>query len=165
MRTIPSLAGAAVAAVAVLWFVGETHPPTSSAIQGDTLGMIRGETKEDYQRRAQASLAIAGSDPVFALVSFTEPTSALRAADAVEGVERVNGVVEKQKPLVAVPEPTAGRSRADVFEAVAEGPIEALVVFAPGDALRDVATQEQVFTVEALPPDAVWGAFAVVNVD
>ena len=30
-----------------------------------------------------------------------------------------------------------------------------------GDALRQIADNERVWSVEALPPDAVWGAFAI----
>lgn len=167
MGSRAAVAGLALAAAAWVgcWAIGVANPPASPAHQGDTLGMQRGEDAAAYQLRAAESLKEAGDAPAFALVTFTHPVTAARAAGVVEGIDRVSGVVEKQKPLTAIPEPAGGLAREDVFANAAHGPIAGLVVWAPGAQLREVAGRDEVRAVEVLPPDAVWGAFAVASPD
>lgn len=162
MRRAARAAAGLAAVVAVSWVVGVLNPVPQPVPRGDQLGMEDGETRSEYAARAALTLPEANDGgKVFALVSFTQPVSAGQAADAVEGVGRVNAVVAKQYAPVAVPEPTYGATRADVIDAAVDGPVAALVVHDRGEVLRAVGGRQGVLAVEALPPDAVWGSFGV----
>lgn len=152
---------AVLLAIAALWAIGVANPPTPSTLQGDVLGMQPGETAQEYAQRAAGTMQ---DQRAFALVTFLEAVSAARAAEAVEGVGRVNGIVVKQKVPIAVPEPAEGLTRADVFRRAAGEEIAALIVYDGPDTLQAVAGRDGVLAVEALPPDAVWGAFTVGEV-
>lgn len=164
LGTVGAVAALA-AAVGACWAIGIAHPVPDPTPRGDQLGMEDGETRDEYVARANASI---GEDlaaaPAYALVSFQQPVAAEEAARVVEGVERVNAVVAKQHAPVAVPEPVAGATRADVFARAVGDDIAALVVRDSSEVLRAVAQNPGVLAVEALPPDAVWGAFGVREV-
>lgn len=150
-----------VSVFALLWLIGAMNPAAQPHPQGDMLGMQRGETVQEYQRRVAGSI---GEETAFALVTFDPALDAAEAARVVDGAERVSAVVVKQKAPIVVPEPAAGATRAEVFARVADGPITSVVVRADGAALRAMAAEQAVFAVEALPPDAVWGAFGIAEV-
>ena len=147
-----------------------------TAVQGDQLGPESEETRADYLDRAAASLAEA-DDAAYALVSFAYPLPPAEAAAAVDGVARVDAMIVGSASAVPLPEPTAGRTRADVFfaefERINAGLLQgnggvsvpetltAVVVHDSGDVLRDIAGRRGVAAVEVAPADAAWGSFGI----
>lgn len=169
MRRIAIVALLVVALVAGLWALGVAAQPAPT-YQGDQLGMEQRESPQEYVARARASIS-EGEEAVWALVSFQGELSPAEAADVVEPVRRVSAVVFPGAPPRPIPEPVAGRSRAEVFthEAdraraagfdVADSPQSVLVKDAPA-VLRAIAADSRVFAVEALPPDARVGTFGI----
>lgn len=172
MRRLAVLLGIALV-VAGVYTVGlrvQPHPP---ALQGDTLGRDQGESWEEYASRTRPSIS---ESPSFALVTFDAPRSAEEAAAIVREVRRVNALLLIDAPFQPIPEPPAGQTRADVFAREAQRlavqgqmtgveldpeAIAAVVVYDDGATLRTLADADGVRAVEALPPDAVWGAFAI----
>lgn len=140
-------------------------------INGDSLGALSGETLEQYQARAAETLAEANQaqEPdqrttnSFGLVTFTEPLSAAEASELLAGLDRVNAVLTEQNLVpVAIPEPTGGETRADVFRrAVGEQPIIGVIAWASAGQFSDVAANQRAFAVEVLPADAAWGRFGI----
>lgn len=129
---------------------------------GDQLGQDNGETFAEYVERADASLDDAPGDaPVFALVTFAVEASPDEASAALESVNSVDAVIPPDAPLQPVGEPKEGRDRTDIFRIAVDGDVVGAVVRDTGDALRALSSNERIATVEALPPDAVWGAFGV----
>lgn len=133
---------------------------------GDTLGQDNGETFAEYVERADHSLAEAPDDePVFALVTFAADASAEQASAVLEPVGRVDAVIPPNAPLKPVGEPKEGRDRTEIFRIATDGELAGAVVRDTGDVLRDIADDGKVAAVEALPSDAVWGAFGVRSVN
>lgn len=166
-----ALAAAAVAMplIAGVWALGlrAQVPPLPA---GDQLGMEAGESWDTYRGRATASLSDAPADqPVFALVTFSPALDPVAASAALDEVRRVDAVVFRGAPPRALPEPTAGQSRAAVFATAAQRAgvdelIDGVVVHESGARLRVLAGAQPVAAVEALPPDAVWGAFGIAPI-
>ncbi|WJY68382.1 hypothetical protein [Corynebacterium auris] len=168
MKLVIGAAAAVVIGVAGLVALGESVqvPPVPA---GDQLGRETGETWEEYARRAADSLDWApAEEPVFALVTLAPGAGPAEAAAALEGVGRVNAAVFEGQAARPVPEPTGDEGRAEVFARAAAragvdpGSVVGAVMYAPGRQAREVAQRTGVAAVEALPPDAVWGAFAIV---
>lgn len=173
--TVGVIAGIALV-IAGVYGVGlftQPHPPT---LQGDSLGREEGESWEAYAARSERSAASISKSPSFALVTFETPLSPSQAARTVREAGRVSALLLIDAPFQPIPEPPTGHSRADVFEReaallAAQGEangieldpeaIAAVVVYDDGETLRSIAAKSEVGAVEALPPDAVWGAFAI----
>ncbi|OFN77899.1 MULTISPECIES: hypothetical protein [unclassified Corynebacterium] len=164
---------AALALMVVLAFgLLGTQPRT--AMQGDQLGPDGTETAAEYRERAEASLAQADK-PAYALVGFREPLSPQDVSDALQPAERMDAIVIGLAAPIAVPEPVAGATRADVIDTVlsrvadhardigeeAPAEVDAVVVYSGGSQLRALATDPRVDTVEVAPEDAAWGSFGV----
>lgn len=133
---------------------------------GDTLGQDNGETFAEYVERADHSLAEAPDDePVFTLVTFAADASAEQASAVLEPVGRVDAVIPPNAPLQPVGEPKDGRDRTEIFRIATDGELAGAVVRDTGDVLRGIADDGKVAAVEALPSDAVWGAFGVHSVN
>lgn len=170
-----------VIVVALLSFSDRTAKPM--AINGDMLGQETSESIDAYAARAATSLTAAPSGrDAYALVSFKRPLDAGSAAEVVADVGRVNAMVMLSAPAMPLPEPIAGETRADVFQRQitlvdaqlagignvrAPQELNGVVVWDTPEVLQQLAANQEVFSVEVLPPDAAWGAFGVrpVNVD
>lgn len=83
----------------------------------------------------------------------------------LEPVGRVNAVIPPNAPLTPVGEPKEGRDRTEIFRIATDGELAGAVVRDTGDVLRDIADDGKIVAVEALPSDAVWGAFGVRSVN
>ena len=117
-------------------------PKASQDIQGDVLG--------------QGEANYSGNEPAFSLKQFQPPASITAAAEAVERAPRVNAVVTTDGQTYPVPEPTGNETRADVFSrTIGREKISAVILYADGE------VREALGVEETLPPDAVWGRFAV----
>ncbi|WP_115686199.1 hypothetical protein [Corynebacterium senegalense] len=165
-RLVAALALAGALPVGLI-ALGESvqRPPVPA---GDRLGREASESWSSYEERAAASLLDAPpATDVFALVTFERGRGTAEAAAALEGADRVNAVAFPDQAARPVPEPVAGESREDVFRrAAGPGPnpeVAGVVVHADGPTLRAIAGREGVAAVEALPVDAVWGAFAIAT--
>nr|VDG63282.1 Uncharacterised protein [Streptococcus thermophilus] len=163
-RTATVWAGVVAAAVVLtagIWLLG-TRPGFEPVPQGDQLGPDAGESAQEYAQRAQISLRNAPRDePVFALVTFSPPLSTGEAAEVLVPIVRVNAILPPESLPIAVGE----GDRAHIFAVATSDEITGTVVWDTGDALSILADQEQVWSVEALPSDAVWGAFGIRPVD
>ncbi|GAA1178957.1 hypothetical protein CGLAUT_08180 [Corynebacterium glaucum] len=176
MRRLATALAAAlgiILVVAGVYVVGLRTQPHAPTLQGDTLGRNQGESWEEYASRTKPSISESSS---FALVTFDTPRRAEEAAAIVREVRRVNALLLIDAPFQPIPEPTTGQNRADVFQREAERlaaqgrangiqldpeAIAAVVVYDNGATLRALADAEGVRALEALPPDAVWGSFAI----
>lgn len=176
---------AALAVVALLgtltlaFFDDATHRPVPP--QGDMLGTETGEPFTAYAERAEQSLLDAPADqPVYALVTFTDPLTPEEAGAVLDNVERVNAMLVELAAPFPLPEPIEGEDRADVFQreldrigaslqGVTTVPVperlDAVVIRDNGNVLRLLSEAPQVATIEALPADAAWGRFAVRPVE
>jgi len=178
-RVAPTLAAALgiILVVVGVYTVGLRTQPLTPALQGDTLGRGQGESWEEYASRTEPSIS---EGPSFALVTFDTPRRAEEAAAIVREVRRVNALLLIDAPFQPIPEPPTGQSRAAVFQREAERlaaqgsangveldpeAIAAVVVYDDGATLRALSDADGVRAVEALPPDAVWGAFAIRSVN
>lgn len=174
---------AVVAAISIVVLVGlvvilgmRSDPPPP--INGDSLGMERGESFTDYAARADESLSALNDESAhhFALVTFTEPLEAEPAGEVTEPVGRVNAMMIAGVQLRPLPEPVDGEDRSDVYareldrvaaaleDVPMPGPIDtlnAVVVWDHPEILRALDDDPQVAAVEALPADAQWGRFGV----
>ncbi|WP_070976583.1 hypothetical protein [Corynebacterium sp. MC3] len=144
------------------YLVGVNNPPEQPVLQGDALGAEQDETAPEYAARAEQSLEEAaqeGEQAHFALVSFGHPLNPEEADAVLRPVGRVNAVITE---LGANPvgEPAPGASRAEILRGVSAH-IEGAVVYDAVAHLADVNDVNDVFAVEVLPADAVWGAFAI----
>ncbi|WP_394284199.1 hypothetical protein [Corynebacterium sp.] len=170
---------AALVAVGVVVFAyndDATGRPVAE-INGDMLGMEAEESFEEYEDRAAESLAAApAEEEVFGLITFAEPLASPEADRVTDGLRRVNAMIIGMSAPYGLPEPTAGESRTDVFdrqfsriadslEGVGDVPVPermtVVIAYDDGQALRAVAEDEDVASVETLPPDAAWGRFGV----
>ena len=176
---------AALAVVALLgtltlaFFDDATHRPVPP--QGDMLGTETGEPFTAYAERAEQSLLDAPADqPVYALVTFTDPLTPEEAGAVLDNVERVNAMLVELAAPFPLPEPIEGEDRTDVFQreldrigaslqGVTTVPVperlDAVVIRDNGNVLRLLSEAPQVATIEALPADAAWGRFAVRPVE
>lgn len=156
------LTGVLVAAVSWLGSATRFEPAPS----GDQLGQETGESFSDYADRAAETLAaVPDGEPVFALVTFTGVLSPAEASKVLEPFARVNAVVPDGAAPKPVGEPAAGRDRTENIRLVADDRAVGAVVCDTGRVLRAAAENPEVAALEALPPDAVWGAFGVRSVD
>ncbi|QNE89839.1 hypothetical protein H0194_01950 [Corynebacterium incognita] len=182
---VAALVATAVAVGAVL-AVGtlptpEESPAAASIPEGYVLGPERGMSEEEYAAVARESLADVGPEPAFGLVRFTRP---LRPEEVdtlfPAGSVRLNAVILGHAQPLEIPEPVPGSAghdtRAEVITAALDRvnasmgglgdvprakAVDAVVVYAPGEALRQIAGEKAVKTLELAPPDAVWGHVAV----
>lgn len=149
---------------------GEAEPP----LNGDSVGIEKGESYADYQSRAAASLRDApGDEQAYALVVFRDWLDPEQAGALVEPLGRVNAEVVDAVQIAQLPEPVAGATRAEVlqlgmertlkFYETVQPRLSAVVVRDTGAALRDWAAEheEDLTAVEVLPSDAVWGFFGI----
>ncbi len=173
-RRAAALVLLAVLALAVVVAFGLFGTQPSTAVQGDQLGPDGSESAADYRERAETSLAHA-TDPAYALVGFREPLSPKDVSDALQPIERMDAIVIGLAAPIAVPEPVAGATRADVIDIVlarvadhardmgeeVPAKVDAVVVYSEGSQLRALANDPRVDTVEVAPADAAWGSFGV----
>ncbi|MGQ4617140.1 hypothetical protein [Nocardia sp. R7R-8] len=189
-RVILGVAAATLAAL--IYALGVLHPPYRTAVSTDRLGPDQGEQVAEYLARSRDSLNTGGDEPRWALVSFTDPlvpgdipghSGGLRIAQVLYRVS-APGV---QTPLVAVPVPEGVAAAVDsapdaawllprpvddrsarviAFSAARLrggcGCVVGLVVRGSPAQLRNLAAQNGIRAVQALPADAVAGSFAVV---
>ena len=108
-------------------------------------------------------------------MGFREPLSPQDVSDALQPIERMDAIVIGLAAPIAVPEPVAGATRADVIDTVlarvadhardmaedAPAKVDAVVVYSGGSQLRALANDPRVDTVEVAPADAAWGSFGV----
>lgn len=160
-RSVAGSIAAAACTLAIFFGIGVTHPARPPHPQGDSLGMADGETPAQYLTRAAESI---GQEPAYALVTFRVPADAVEAARMLAPVDRVSALVVGARAPIVVPEPVDGATRAQVFARFAQERIDGAVVHGTAPQLRTVAGETGVFAVEALPPDAAWGAFTVGQV-
>ncbi|WP_280312347.1 hypothetical protein [Nocardia abscessus] len=186
------LGAAAVALVALVFALGALNPPYRAPVSTDRLGPDRGEQVADYLARSGDSLNARDDEQRWALVSFTEPlvperipahSGGLRIAQALYQVP----IPRVQTPLVVVPVPEGVAAAVDsapyaawllprpaddrsarVVEVSAArlrggcACVVGLVVRGTPAQLRNLAVQNGIRAVQALPADAVAGSFAVV---
>lgn len=162
-----------VIAAAVFGLSRSDRTAKPMAINGDTIGRDASETLSDYQARSAAELAALGDDDtVYALVSFSEPLSAAQAAGLISGVPltRVNALVFDGSKEIALPEPTAQRSREDVFAdwlrrvhaAGIDVPgIDGLIVYDRVGTIKMLAGRSGILAIQPAPPGAVWGRIGI----
>lgn len=144
------------------YLVGVNNPPAQPVLQGDALGAEQGETAPEYAARARQSLEEAaqeGEQAHFALVVFRHPLSPNQADAVLRPLGRVNALLTAEG-VTPVGEPAPGASRVAIFRGVS-GHIHDAVVYDTVAQLADVSDVKDVATVEVLPADAVWGAFAI----
>ncbi|MFF2087646.1 hypothetical protein ACFVVM_28045 [Nocardia sp. NPDC058176] len=109
VRTAAFLGGAVVLAVVVV-VLGIINPRPSMAVATDRLGPAPGEQVDDYLSEARASLDGAGTEPRWALVSFTEYLTPQQIPAAADGL-RISGVIQHvpidrvQTPVITVGTP------------------------------------------------------------
>jgi hypothetical protein len=171
---------ALLALAALVVGVGYTAPAPEPPRAADQLGPAAEEGAAEYQARARASLADAGTEQRWALLLLAEPATPAAAGEAAAGV-RISQVViarasEAGQWLDWVDMPSAAqdaqsarvviesalRQSAGRAPSLAQGDeacacIKALLVRGDGAALRAAADRPGVFAVEALPADAVHG--------
>ncbi|MFE3321221.1 hypothetical protein [Nocardia sp. NPDC059195] len=100
---------AAIGAV-ILLVVAYREPAPTSAVATDRLGPAPGEQVQQYLGDARASLGGAGTDPHWALVSFTEYLTPQQIPAVADGL-RVSGVIQHvpvervQTPVITVATP------------------------------------------------------------
>lgn len=179
-RIVAALAVVALLGALTLAFLDDaTHRPVPP--QGDMLGTETGEPFTAYAERAEQSLLAAPADqPVYALVTFTDPLTPEEAGAVLDNVERVNAMLVELAAPFPLPEPIEGEDRADVFQreldrigaslqGVTTVPVperlDAVVIRDNGNVLLLLSEAPQVATIEALPADAAWGRFAVRPVE
>lgn len=169
---------AGVMAVMLVLFIllcfGLFGTKSTVALQGDQLGPDN-ESREEYVARAADALA-AADEPTYALVSFDDSLNSQQVAALAEPAPRMSAIILGMAAPLAVPEPTAGADRAGVIDteikrlrdsyagvgqANVPSKVDAVIVWADGDSLREIAGNELVAAVEPAPADAAWGSFGV----
>lgn len=150
--------------VAISWLgAATTFEPVP---RGDQLGQETGEDFNDYAARAADSLSAApAGEPVYALLTFTGALSSAQASEALSPIGRVSAVIPDGSAPQPVGEPEAGGDRSEQFRFAAGDRIVGAVVRGTGEVLRVVAQNPLIMVAETLPPDAVWGAFGVRQVE
>ncbi|GAA4480432.1 hypothetical protein GCM10023094_26950 [Rhodococcus olei] len=98
--------------VAVVLVLGAANPPRQAPIATDRLGPDSGELVADYLARASASVDPTGTDPRWALVTFTTEVTATQAASLVGAAGTDDAAISQlwfrvpidrvQTPIVAV---------------------------------------------------------------
>ncbi|MBF6471506.1 MULTISPECIES: hypothetical protein [Nocardia] len=185
------LGAAVVALGALVFALGALNPPYRAPVSTDRLGPDRGEQVADYLARSGDSLNAQDDEQHWALVSFTEPlvpeqipahSGSLRIAQVLYRVP----IPRVQTPLVVVPVPEGIAAAVDsapyaawllprpaddrsarVVEVSAArlrggcACVVGLVVRGTPAQLRNLAAQNGIRAVQALPADAVAGSFAV----
>ncbi|WP_063020214.1 hypothetical protein [Nocardia niwae] len=185
------LGATALALIVLVFALGAVQQPYRAAVATDRLGPDQGEQVADYLARARDSLNADGDEPRWALVSFTESSvpggipahnGGLRVSQVLYRVP----IDRVQTPLVAVPVPEGVAAAVDsardaawllphpaddraarviAFSAARLrdgcGCVVGLVVRGSPARLRDLAGQNGIRAVQALPADAVAGSFAV----
>ncbi|MDO5031409.1 hypothetical protein [Corynebacterium sp.] len=169
-RRLAALVLLLVLALLVVLVFGIFGTQRSTAVQGDQLGPDSDEPRAQYLERAADTVAQA-EDPAYALVSFARPMSPAGVAAALEPAPRMDAIIIGMAAPIAVAEPSLGRDRVDVITAelervhaayeAAPDTVDAAVVWAGGDKLREIAANPAVAAVEAAPADAAWGSFGV----
>ncbi|QGU02366.1 hypothetical protein CKALI_07520 [Corynebacterium kalinowskii] len=151
-----------IVAIIVAGFSDRTNKPM--LINGDSLGQDHDEPFAAYQERAAASLNQATGDS-WALLTFTTPQRAESAGELIDaiGVRRASTLVFATHTPVPVPQPVAPETHAEVFArwTPADQDLIALVVFDSADALREIAVDPRLASVEVLPADAAYGRFGI----
>lgn len=162
------IAAFSIVALVVLIVASGGNRQANSPINGDSLGRDMGETMAEYEQRAERSLADTPDDvEVYALVTFRKPLTARQAGAVVQDLTRVNAFMVGFAEVVGIPEPIEGVNRGDslihqiTLRSMNPDDVRGLVVRDSGAKLHAVAANPEVLTVETLPPDAVWGSFAV----
>ena len=147
--------------------------PKPEPIAGDRLGPEAGESTSDYAARAAATLDAGPDEPRWALVSLDAPITVEQALATADGVRISQILFRAPNPdgmlvFLSVPDNAEAVRRAPGLAAQTDPAITAdcacvaaLLVRADLPALREVATRPGVTAVEALPPDAVYGRFAI----
>lgn len=162
-------------AVGVLALSNSERMSQPQAINGDSLGPENDETVVDYVNRARETLTEAesgASEPRWALVTPMQPagTEALTEILAEQADLRVSTLLSGNTQW-SLPEPAEGHRREDVFAearelmaanagtGVDDPSLDVLGVLVHGspEQLRSLDDRPDVLTVEALPPDAVYG--------
>ena len=149
----------------------------AQSLNGDILGQDNDESSDHYVARADESLRQAPQDaPVFALITLATPLTPQEVAPLLRDIPRVNALVMGTVRPLAVPEPTGTEDRADVMSryigyasgllqesdhSTSDLRITALVMYAPGNQLRELKDVPQVYAVETLPQGAQWNSFGV----
>ncbi|MGK8508521.1 hypothetical protein ACRS5S_10810 [Nocardia asiatica] len=186
------LGAAAVVLVALVWALGALYPPYRAPVSTDRLGPDRGEQVADYLARSGDSLNTGEGEQHWALASFTEPltpeqipahSGGMRIAQVLYRVP----IPRVQTPLVVVPVPEGAAAAVDSARDAAWllprpaddrsarvvavsatrlrggcACVVGLVVRGSSAQLRNLAAQNGIRAVQALPSDAVAGSFAVV---
>ncbi|HIW92310.1 MAG TPA: hypothetical protein H9870_11695 [Candidatus Corynebacterium avicola] len=163
-------------AVGVLALSNSERMSKPQAINGDSLGPENDESVVDYVNRARETLDGAdgtdASDPRWALVTPMQPagTGALTGILSDQADLRVSTLLSGNTQW-SLPEPASGHRREDVFAearelmaanagtGVDDPALDVLGVLVHGtpEQLRSLNDRPDVLTVEALPPDAVYG--------
>lgn len=134
--------------------------------RGDQLGQETGESFREYTARADDSVSAApAAEPVFALVTFADVLAPAEASKVLEPFARVNAVTPAEAAPKPAGEPSQGRDRTENIQLAAGDQVVGAIVRDTGDVLRTAAHNPGIAALEALPPDAVWGAFGVRPVE
>lgn len=179
------LATAALSATAVAVIIGAGlfGDHSYSPIAGDQLGPDPEESCAGYQQRTEQALAqLSPQEQTYALVSFSQPQRARAAASAVAAAPRLNAMILGASAPIALPEPaptetisgrSAGRAaviareidryHASLGPVIAPDTLSAVVVYASGAELSEIAQQDNsiILAVEPAPVDSAWGNFAI----
>ncbi|MDH2455929.1 hypothetical protein QDW14_05485 [Corynebacterium bovis] len=165
--------------VAVVALANSDRRAKPTAVNGDVLGPDR-ETVAEYTRRARGELdAMTGDEARWALVTPATaqgPDGLAQLFGDLADV-RVSTLLVGPNARETLPEPARGARRIDVFTAARDTlaveagteptdpalDAEGVLVHARPDALREIA-RRGVRAVEPLPPDAVYGRFALRSV-
>lgn len=156
------IAAAAIVVLIALVAVMSTSDRFSRPVpvNGDTLGKEATETDEAYRARAAASLESNTTEPVFALITFKNSLTTDSAGAVANQLTRVDALVLANKPILSLPEPTEGSSRAEVFQEqlalknLTGELLVGLVVYDRLSTLQALSAAPEVLAVEALPEDA-----------
>ncbi|APT85076.1 hypothetical protein CAQU_08340 [Corynebacterium aquilae DSM 44791] len=143
------------------------------APNGDVIGRDYQETMADYTARTHRALADIPDDrTVFALITFSQPLTPAQAGGILEpiGFQRVDAMVFDGAKELALPEPTAGATRSDVFEQWLQRArragldvkgIDGVVVYATAGQLKKLEGQSGIIAIDPAPEGAVWGRFGI----
>ncbi|AKK03501.1 hypothetical protein CEPID_08255 [Corynebacterium epidermidicanis] len=165
-KTVAGLA-ALIIVVAIVGAGFDDNTSKPMLRNGDQLGMEPNESFSQYQQRVVGSLDRDGDG--WALVTFDHPLTVEEAGrvTATWNIQRVSSLTLTQAKPVAIPEPIAPETRADVVRRTADsspevaGGISGALVFARLAQLRTLAQEPTVVAIEVLPRDAAFGRFGV----
>lgn len=141
-----------------------TYTVPRTYINGDTLGRDGSESIPEYLQRADTALEEAPENTeLWALVTFTGILSPEQAAELLAPATRVGSIVADIGAPIAVPEPIAGYTRADVFRdhldrmnasGLGLRGMTGAVVYTEKDNLEQIKNQAEVLSVEPAPEGA-----------